>query len=106
VIFEWDEAKNESNFRKHGIRFDNAVQVFDDPDCLIEKTYSDPRTGEQRWKATGLVPTFGSKELVVIHVYRANEWETPEIGEEPQEVVRIISARKAHSSESRRYQGA
>ncbi len=28
--FEWDEAKNKSNRRKHGIRFEVAVEVFDD----------------------------------------------------------------------------
>lgn len=29
--FEWDEAKAESNARKHGIRFEDAARVFDDP---------------------------------------------------------------------------
>lgn len=34
--FEWDEAKAESNFRKHGIRFSDASRVFDDPFLLTE----------------------------------------------------------------------
>ena len=30
-LFEWDENKAASNYRKHGIKFENAVHVFDDP---------------------------------------------------------------------------
>ncbi|CDG97897.1 Putative toxin-antitoxin system, toxin component (fragment) [Xenorhabdus bovienii str. puntauvense] len=29
--FEWDPAKAETNYRKHGIRFEEAALVFDDP---------------------------------------------------------------------------
>ncbi|MDR2604138.1 MAG: BrnT family toxin, partial [Desulfovibrio sp.] len=31
LYFEWDDEKSESNFRKHGIRFEEAAFVFDDP---------------------------------------------------------------------------
>jgi len=106
VIFEWDKRKNELNFRKHGILFDTAIEVFKDPFCCIEPSYDDPETGERRWMAIGVVPEFGRRELVVIHVYRGNEWETFEIEEEPEEVVRVISARRANPGESRRYQGS
>ena len=34
--FEWDEAKDASNLRKHGVSFHEAVDVFDDPFCLTE----------------------------------------------------------------------
>jgi uncharacterized DUF497 family protein len=104
VIYEWDERKNASNLKKHGVRFEVAVQVFDDPNCIIEPSYDDPETREPRWLAIGLAPAYGS-ELVVTHVYRTNEWQTIEIEEEPQEVIRILSARKADPGESRRYQG-
>ena len=30
LIFEWDPAKAEENFKKHGIRFEEAMTVFDD----------------------------------------------------------------------------
>lgn len=101
VIYEWDERKNALNLRKHGLRFEAAVQVFADPDCLIEQNFDDPETGEPRWLAIGLAPAYGL-ELVVIHVYRTVE--TIE-GQEPQEVIRVISAREADPRESRRYQG-
>jgi len=102
VRYEWDERKNALNLRKHGIRFETAVQVFDDPNCLIEQSYDDPGTGELRWTAIGVAPTYGL-ELVVIHVYRYYYETTP--GQGPEEVIRIVSARRANSSESRRSQG-
>jgi uncharacterized DUF497 family protein len=34
--FEWDDAKAEANFRKHGVRFEHAVEACEDPDALIE----------------------------------------------------------------------
>jgi uncharacterized DUF497 family protein len=38
--FEWDEAKNQKNLVKHGIRFETAVLVFDDPHALTERDES------------------------------------------------------------------
>jgi uncharacterized DUF497 family protein len=35
--FEWDDAKAKKNQRKHGISFDIACHVFDDPDALVEQ---------------------------------------------------------------------
>ncbi|MFY7852013.1 MAG: BrnT family toxin, partial [Brevundimonas sp.] len=35
-IFEWDSEKARTNLAKHGIAFDIAVQVFDDPDAISE----------------------------------------------------------------------
>ena len=102
--YEWDERKNALNLRKHGVRFEVAIQVFDDPNCIIEPSCDDPGTGEERWLAIGIAPAYGP-ELVVIHVYRNNEWKTLEIEEEPEEIIRILSARKADSREIRRYQG-
>ncbi len=34
VRFEWDETKNRSNFLKHGVDFQTAQLVFDDPGCV------------------------------------------------------------------------
>jgi hypothetical protein len=103
VTYQWDEPKNAANFKKHKVRFESAVQVFDDPDHIIERSYDDPETGEPRYKAIGVVPAF-PKELVVIHVYRENEWQAGQT-EDPEEIIRVISARKANPGESRRYQG-
>jgi uncharacterized DUF497 family protein len=35
--YEWDQRKNRANRRKHGISFELASLVFDDPDCLVGK---------------------------------------------------------------------
>jgi uncharacterized DUF497 family protein len=35
--FEWDEAKNRKNFKKHGIEFETAVLVFDDPYAVSDR---------------------------------------------------------------------
>ncbi len=44
--FEWDENKNQSNFEKHGIYFEEAIEIFKN-DCLTwiddRKDYSDIR---------------------------------------------------------------
>jgi uncharacterized DUF497 family protein len=35
VRFEWDETKNRANIAKHGISFETAKLIFDDPDGFI-----------------------------------------------------------------------
>jgi uncharacterized protein len=90
--FEWDESKNRANRMKHGVDFGTAARVFTDPNYLLIEDRVD-ETGEQRWHAIGLA---GAEPLlVVVHVYREEE--------HGEEIVRIISARKARESESRRY---
>lgn len=51
--YEWDEAKNGSNFAKHGLRFEDAEQVFSGP-CV---TFVDDRFdyGEERLLTLGLL---------------------------------------------------
>ena len=91
--FEWDEHKQRANIAKHGIDFATAALVFSDPHLALGADRTDDR-GEQRWHALGLA---GGLEplLIVIHVYReANDGE---------EIIRIISARKASTRESRAY---
>jgi hypothetical protein len=87
---EWDEAKNEINRRKHGIEFETAQLVFDDPCCV---TFIERLTdGEERWHAIGSIENIII--LVVVHTYRE---------EIPDEVVRIISARPATRRERKLY---
>jgi uncharacterized DUF497 family protein len=89
VIFEWDEAKNRANIRKHGLDFADAEEMFRgillvDPD--VRKDYE-----ERRWIGTG---TVRGRTAVVVFVERSPE------------VIRIISLRKATSRERERYEKA
>ena len=88
--FEWDQTKNETNKRKHGIDFETAQLIFDDPFCLtFVERLSD---GEERWHAIGSIEKI--MVLVVVHTY----WE-----EGSDEVIRIISARRATGRERKLY---
>ena len=87
--FEWDPEKAESNFRNHGVTFDDAKTVFADERArLIDDPEHSDR--EDRFILLGLSSSL--RLLVVCHCYRARHG-----------VVRIISARKALESESFNY---
>jgi uncharacterized DUF497 family protein len=93
VRFEWDDNKNLSNYRKHGLTFDTAAKVFDDPDFVMLRDRE--VDSEERWQTVGHV---GDVMLVVVvHTIR---------DEEDDEVVRIISARHVDAHERRRYDKA
>ena len=92
IRFEWDSVTANGNERKHGIRFEDAMHVFDDPYALFEQDRTDER-GEQRWQAIGLVE--GVVVILVAHTIR-------EAG--PDEIVRLISARRATRKERVRYE--
>lgn len=51
IEFEWDPNKAKSNERKHGIRFEDAIRVFDDPDAFFREDHS--TDNERRWQAIG-----------------------------------------------------
>jgi uncharacterized DUF497 family protein len=88
LSFEWDNRKNAENKRKHGISFEEAQTVFyDDRAILIE----DPDEGEDRFILLGLSTQL--RTLVVCHCYRVRD-----------EVIRIISARKAIREERADYE--
>lgn len=90
--FEWDDRKAETNYRKHGIRFEEAALVFDDPLAVSEQDRIE--NGEQRWQTVGSVA--GCLLLLVAHTVR---FEGKGI-----EVVRIISARRVDRKERKRYE--
>jgi uncharacterized DUF497 family protein len=97
VRYEWDRAKNEENQRKHGgISFELAATVFDDERCLVVPDRIDWVTGEQRWHAIGMVQLEKELLLLVVHAYREDEY-----GEE---IIRVVSARRAGKHDIRRYQ--
>ncbi|RZI85421.1 MAG: BrnT family toxin [Pseudomonas sp.] len=84
--FEWDEVKNRSNIRKHGIDFNDVPSMFDHP-MLVAR--DDRLAGaEERWVGLGWL-----RALVGVVVYT----------ERHGDVVRIISARKATRHEAKRY---
>jgi uncharacterized protein len=88
---EWDERKDRSNRRKHGISFEFAEMAFDDPFAITREDYQD-EIGETRFHTLGLAD--GVMLLLVAHVYRMKQAEV---------VVRIISARKANKHEEEVY---
>jgi uncharacterized DUF497 family protein len=95
--YEWDERKNHDNQRKHGVSFELAALVFDDPRCMIALDRQD-ETGEQRWHAIGALPFESGigAVLVVVHAYQEDR--------DGEEIIRIISARQAQKHDVRRYQ--
>jgi len=95
IRFEWDEAKNLSNQRKHGVSFEEASSVFRDP--LYVSVQDRTEGGEPRWQTLGLVE--GMLLLTVAHTVREELDDGTFI-----EVIRIMSARPATRTERRRYE--
>jgi len=93
--FEWDEAKNLANRRKHGVSFEQASRVFCDP--LYVSVRDRVESGEERWQTLGLVGGF--LLLIVAHTVREERDEGTSV-----EVIRIISARRATPKERQRYE--
>ena len=89
--FIWDEDKNQENIKKHNVSFEEAETVFYDPEGKIIHD-PDHSENEDRFIFFGLSRAL--KLLVVCHCYRENE-----------EIIRIISARKATKNESKWYGG-
>jgi hypothetical protein len=89
--FEWDPAKARSNRGKHRIGFDDAMLVFEDAYAMFERDLTCP-AGEVRWRAVGLA---GGAILLVV-IYTARE-------EGRDEVIRLISARRATRKERNGY---
>lgn len=87
--FEWDQRKSQANYRKHGVSFPEAESVFVDEQALL---LDDPgHSGdEERFVLIGLSASL--RTLVVCHCYRQRD-----------EVIRIISARKATRTERTQY---
>ncbi len=91
-MFSWDDAKNDSNLRKHGVSFAAARLVFDDP---LHVTRMDRiENGEQRWQTVGLA---AGVALVLV----AHTWQEANSGVEQ---IRIISARRATKLERKVYE--
>jgi len=88
--FEWDEAKDSENRRKHGVSFEEAQSVFFDERALLIEDPDDAHR-EDRFVLLGLSGAL--RMLLVCHCYRERE-----------SVIRIISARKADRAERADYE--
>jgi uncharacterized DUF497 family protein len=91
--FEWDKEKDEINQKKHRMGFETAKLVFDDPHCLtfLERV----EDGEERWHAIGVLD--GRTMVTVVHTYRLAG---------PDDIIRIVSARRADAQERKLYADA
>ena len=89
IVFEWDNNKEKSNKKKHGISFDEARTAFYDENAI---QYFDPDHSDEEDRFILLGISFKLKALVVCHCFREND-----------SVIRIISARKADKDEEYEY---
>jgi uncharacterized DUF497 family protein len=85
--FEWDDEKAESNLKKHGVGFEEAATIFNDPNIA---TISDPDHSEDEERYVSVGKSFIERLLTVIHAFR-------------KERIRLISARKATKAEKKKY---
>ncbi|MGO8737096.1 MAG: BrnT family toxin [Terriglobia bacterium] len=91
MVFAWNENRNRINRRKHGVSFEAAVRVFEDPGAVsfVERVIE----GQERWHTIGVAGSVAI--LLVVHTVEEKNGE---------EKVRIISARKAAPRERALYQ--
>jgi uncharacterized DUF497 family protein len=87
--FEWDRVKNRNNVAKHKVSFETAISVFDDASAL--SVADRIVNGEERWQTLGMVD---GVILIVAHTWAETDGD---------EVIRVISARKATPTERRAY---
>lgn len=89
IRFQWDQNKNLANVKKHKVSFEEAETVFFDENARL---IPDPEhsINEERFIILGISNKL--KLLIVVHIYKEND-----------EIIRIISARKAIKSEIKYY---
>ncbi|GLS27913.1 BrnT family toxin [Marinibactrum halimedae] len=93
--FEWDPVKANTNAIKHGVTFEQATAVFNDPMALTIFDEDSSNNDEDRWVTLGQVN--GQHYLVVVHTYRDQQDNTV--------TIRLISARSATKHEIKQYEG-
>lgn len=88
--FEWDPRKESANRRKHGVSFEEALTVFSDDNAIL---IDDPEhsAAEDRFILLGVSAAL--RTLVVVHAYRGRD-----------NVIRLISARRATRTEQKVYE--
>ena len=88
--FEWDEAKNLANIAKHGLSFEAAIEVLDDPRRLTEEAHT--VAGERRLQTIGLAAVIAV--VFIVYTFRLVCVDVH---------IRMISARPASRRERTRY---
>lgn len=86
--FEWDEDKAQSNIKKHGITFEEAVEVFEDPFAIESLDEENSLLDEFRYRIIGRV----KRQIVILVAYTQRDGKS-----------RIISARYATPRERQAY---
>ena len=86
--FQWDETKELANLRKHGVSFDEAASVFENPLAAI---FSDPDHSQDELREILVGHSQRGRVLVISYTERGEE-------------IRIVSARVASASERREYE--
>ena len=87
LLFEWDASKARANFRKHGVSFENACEVFTDPLLFYKET-----TDEHENRQAVVGETLNERLVLVVHIVKEED------------VIRIISARPVTLDERREYE--
>jgi uncharacterized DUF497 family protein len=90
IRFGWDADKAAVNIKKHGVSFEEAQSVFFDEHAIQFFNENGSSPEEDRFLMLGL--SFNFRILIVCHCAREND-----------ELIRIISARKATKSEAKYY---
>ena len=90
MVFAWDEKKDRINHRKHGIFFETAARIFEDPNIVsyVDRVVEE----EERWHSIG-----SAGSITIMLVVHTSE------GQHGKEEIRIISARKASPRERALY---
>jgi uncharacterized protein len=88
VEFEWDDAKANTNVRKHGVAFKDATTVFDDPAARLRWDEAHESPVEVRGKIIG----FSKRNHLLAVIFT-----------ERHETIRIISAWRASTAEEATY---
>lgn len=88
--FEWDEAKNKHNIKKHGFDLADAAELFTGGDPFLVNLDASHDYGEDRWKGIGMLQGI----VVVVVIYTERDDDT----------IRVISLRKANSREKNKYE--
>lgn len=88
LTFEWDGNKSKHNLKKHGVAFDEAKTVFNDPFSI---TVPDPDHSEEEERYLDIGLSSQGRLLVIWYNEKENH-------------IRIIGCRKATRSERKKYE--
>lgn len=92
-IYDWDKRKAQINLAKHKVSFEEGETIFDDPFLI---TYSDELHSEHEERLISIGMSRNERILLVVHVEKLEATNFT--------LIRIISCRKATSSERKLYE--